>query len=104
MRRFITICCMFAIVGGLAFGVGTREGDTAQSEEAALEELRKGLTAMVRRQAQTKKEIVQETGRQQIEQFVRTWLLQSFTDAEEVQIEVVFANELDRARRISIAE
>ena len=59
---------------------------------------------MVRRQAQTKKEIVQETGRQQIEQFVRTWLLQSFTDAEEVQIEVVFANELDRARRISIAE
>ena len=45
MRRFITICCMFAIVGGLAFGVGMREGDTAQSEEAALEELVAIVTA-----------------------------------------------------------
>lgn len=39
MRKFITVCCMFALMGGLVFGIGTREDDAMQSKEAALEEL-----------------------------------------------------------------
>ena len=75
-----------------------------RDEDAALEELERGLTVMVRRQAQTKKPLVQETSRQQVEQFVRIWLIQTFSDADEVDIDVVFANELDRETRISIAD
>ena len=39
MKRFITICWLFALSGGLLFGAGTGEDKTAQSEAAALEEI-----------------------------------------------------------------
>lgn len=39
MKRFITICWLFALLGGLLFGAGTGEDKTAQSEAAALEEI-----------------------------------------------------------------
>ena len=39
MKRFITICWVFVLFGGLVFGGGTGEDKAAQSEEAVLEEL-----------------------------------------------------------------
>ena len=39
MKKFITICWLFALLGGLVFGGGTGENKAAQAEEAVLEEL-----------------------------------------------------------------
>jgi hypothetical protein len=42
--------------------------------------------------------LIRDTARQQIEEFVRGWLLQSFPDAENVRIEVIFSDESPLAR------
>ncbi len=39
MKKFITICWLFALLGGLLFGSGTGEDKAAQLEAAALEEI-----------------------------------------------------------------
>jgi len=39
MKRFIVICWVFALVGGLAFGAGTGEGTDVETEAAALQEI-----------------------------------------------------------------
>lgn len=70
-----------------------RQDSLLRDEQAALEELKKGLTRMSILRTRELKSLVRETGRRKVEDFVRNWLVQSFTDAEDLRIEVVFADE-----------
>lgn len=77
-----------------------REGSLLRDEDLAIEELKKGLTAMSFARAQEHVSLVRETGRRRTEEFVTNWLLQSFADGGDYSVEVYFAdeqNELDRA-------
>lgn len=67
-----------------------------RDEEAALDKLRTGLSRMARERADEHVELVREIGRRQVEDFVRTWLVQAFGDGGDYQIEVVFADEAGR--------
>jgi len=70
-----------------------RKDSLLRDEDAALEELKKGLTRMSILRTRELKLLVRETGRRKVEEFVRIWLAQSFTDAEDLRIEVIFADE-----------
>jgi hypothetical protein len=71
-----------------------RQGSVLRDEAAALEKLREGISAMAHRRAQENIHLVRELGRRKTEEFVATWLLDSFGEAERSRrIEVVFAGE-----------
>ncbi len=72
-----------------------REDSLLRDEDAALEELERGLTGLTRRQTQELEPLVRETARGKIENFVRTWLLQNYAGAESKTIEVRFADEVE---------
>lgn len=71
-----------------------KEGSLLRDEEEALADLKKGLTSMSHHRTRELEGLVRETARAKIERFVRTWLLQNFPDAEDVRIEVTFADEV----------
>lgn len=70
-----------------------RAGSILRDEEGAMAELKKGLTSQSHRRTQELEPLIKETGRDRVEDFVRTWLLQSFADAEGVRIDVEFTDE-----------
>jgi len=70
-----------------------RTGSLLRDEEAAMAELKRGLTSMSNLRTRELEPLVRETARDKIEDFVRTWLLQSFPDAVDVHIDVVFEGE-----------
>ena len=70
-----------------------REGSLLRDEELAIDKLKEGLTAMSFQRAQEHVSLVRETGRQQTEEFVATWLAQAFGDGGEYHVEVYFADE-----------
>ena len=72
-----------------------REDSILRDEEAAMTELKRGLTSMSHRRTQELEPMIRVAARDRIEDFVRTWLLQSFADTEGVHVEVVFADETD---------
>lgn len=69
------------------------EDSFLRDEDEALADLKKGLTSMTHQRTRELEESVRETARGRVEAFVRTWLLQNFSETEAVQIEVVFAGE-----------
>ena len=70
-----------------------QEGSLLRDEDAALADLKEGLTSMSHHRTRELEVQVRETARRKVEDFVRVWLLHTFTEAEDVQIEVVFADE-----------
>lgn len=70
-----------------------KEGSLLRDEEGALTDLKEGLTSMSIQRTRELEALVKETARAKIEAFVRTWLLQNFPEAEDVRIEVTFADE-----------
>lgn len=65
-----------------------------RDEEAAIEQLRRGITAMSVERARENVGLVRELGRRRTAEFVRTWLAGSFGDGEDYRVEVVFADEV----------
>lgn len=64
-----------------------------RDEEAALEALRAGLGGLVEERARRHVRDVRETGREQIADFVATWLVGAFTDGGDYRVELAFADE-----------
>ena len=64
-----------------------------RDEEEALENLRKGLSQLSKQRAQENVSLVRELGRKQTAEFIRTWLMASYDDADAYRIDVVFADE-----------
>jgi len=81
-----------------------REGSLLRDEEAALAELKRGLTSLAHRRTQELEPLIRATARDKIEDFVRTWLLQSFPDADGVRIVVSFADETARDAPILVLD
>lgn len=71
-----------------------REGSLLRDEEGAMEELKRALTSLTHQRTQQLVPLVRDTARLKIESFVRSWLLQNFSAAEETRIVVVFADEM----------
>ena len=74
------------------------EGSVLRDEEKALDNLRKGLSSLAKRRAAENVTLVRELGRKKTAEFIRTWLLANYADAESYRIEVVFADELGASR------
>ncbi len=72
-----------------------RQDSLLRDEDAVLEALRIGLTEMSIRRARDHIADVRELGRLQTEKFVSNWLVQSFTDGSEYEVEVFFADEAE---------
>ena len=64
-----------------------------RDEEEALENLRRGLSQLSKQRAAQNVSLVRELGRKQTAEFIRTWLMSSYDDADGYRIEVVFADE-----------
>jgi hypothetical protein len=81
-----------------------RQGSVFRDEEAALESLRAGISAMAHRRAQENVPLVREIGRRRTEDFVAGWLLHGFDqEAGDYRIEVVFAGEESLPRPVEPA-
>lgn len=81
-------------VSELQFAV--REGSVLRDEAAATERLRRGITWMALRQAHANIPLVRDKGREQVAEFVRTWLARSFADGDDFAVHVTFRDELPR--------
>lgn len=75
-----------------------REGSLLRDEEAALVELKRGLTSATARRKQELVPLVRDTAAARIEEFVRGWILHSYPESEDVRIEITFRNEVDGKR------
>ena len=75
-----------------------RQDSLLRDSDEALEELKSGLTRLARHRAEDNVDLVRDTGRQRVEDFVRTWLLRDHEDAAQLRIEVRFADEDQRLR------
>jgi thymidine kinase len=64
-----------------------------RDEEEALENLRKGLSQLSKQRARENVTLVRELGRKQTAEFIRTWLMASYDDADAYRIDVIFADE-----------
>ena len=69
-----------------------RTGSLFRDEDAAIESLQKGLTAMAHQKAQENVDLVREVGRVKTAQFIESWLLSTWSD-HDWQVRVVFADE-----------
>jgi hypothetical protein len=76
-----------------ALAYAVREGSLLRDEALAQERLRLGLTELARRRARQNVALVRDTARQEVQRFVETWLVRSFTDAKDYRVRVVFADE-----------
>ncbi|MFQ5349906.1 MAG: hypothetical protein ACE5EG_05625, partial [Thermoanaerobaculia bacterium] len=70
-----------------------RASSLLRDEEAALEQLKQGLSVMSERRAEDNIVLVREVGRSKVREFVERWLAGSFGDAEEYRVVVRFADE-----------
>ncbi|MEM7481770.1 MAG: hypothetical protein AAF481_11400 [Acidobacteriota bacterium] len=84
-----------------------RESSLLRDEQPALDELKNRFAELAERRARDHLPLVRETARMEVEAFVRTWLLHSFSDGADVAVVVRFADEdrprspvLDRLREI----
>lgn len=70
-----------------------RAASLLRDEDAALVQLKRGLTVMAQRRAVDHVELVRELGRTKVREFVERWLAGSFGDGESYRVEVSFADE-----------
>jgi len=75
-----------------------RRDSLLRDEDASLEMLKRALTEMSRQRAAQHVPRVREIGRQKTEQFVTNWLLQTFDDGGEYDVQVRFADESNAVR------
>ena len=69
-------------------------GSLLRDEQVVAAQLRREMTGRATMQAKANLPLVRETGRRQVEQFVRNWLLQTFPqDATGYDVEVYFRDE-----------
>jgi hypothetical protein len=71
-----------------------KNGSFLRDEEIALRNLDRGLTEMSKRRARENVGLVRELGRKKTAEFIRTWLLSQYEDADDYRIDVVFRDEL----------
>ena len=64
-----------------------------RSEDAAIEQLERELTSQLHLRSRDLVPVVRETARTKVEGFVRSWLLQNFTETDSVRVEVLFEDE-----------
>jgi hypothetical protein len=69
------------------------QGSLLRDEAEVQAQLRREITGRTAIQATANLPLVRETARQQVARFVKEWLLRSYPDAEEYQVEVFFADE-----------
>jgi hypothetical protein len=69
------------------------EGSLLRDEQLVLAQLRREITGRTAIQAAANVPLVRETARAQVNRFVRNWLLRSYPDADQYQVEVFFAAE-----------
>lgn len=72
-----------------------KSGSMLRDERLALENLKRGLSDLSKRRAQENVALVRELGRKKTEDFVRTWLLSRYDDADSYRVQVVFADETE---------
>ena len=70
-----------------------RASSLLRDEEAALDQLKQGLTVMSEQRAREHIVLVREVGRAKVKEFVERWLAGSFGDAEDYRVVVRFADE-----------
>ena len=70
-----------------------RASSLLRDEEAALEQLKDGLSVMSEQRARDHIALVREVGRTKVGEFVERWLAGSFGDAERYRVVVRFADE-----------
>ncbi len=70
-----------------------RASSLLRDEEAALEQLKEGLSVMSEQRARGHIVLVREVGRTKVREFVERWLAGSFGDAERYRVVVRFADE-----------
>ncbi len=70
-----------------------RASSLLRDEEAALEQLKQGLSVMSERRAKAHIALVREVGRSKVREFVEQWLAGSFGDADDYRVVVRFADE-----------
>ncbi len=70
-----------------------RASSLLRDEEAALEQLKQGLTVMSKQRAAAHVVLVREVGRTKVREFVERWLAGNFGDGESYRVVVRFADE-----------
>lgn len=70
-----------------------KQDSLVRDSDAALEALRRLLTDLARRRAEDNVDLVRDTGRRQLEEFVRAWLVRDYEESKRLRIEVRFADE-----------
>lgn len=70
-----------------------REESLLRNEDEAIQNLQRGLTRLARGRAAENVKLVREISRKQTEEFVRTWLVSQYRDADAYRILVEFADE-----------
>ena len=70
-----------------------KQDSLVRDSDAALEALRRLLTDLARRRATENIDLVRDTGRRQVEEFVRAWLVHDYEESRRLRIEVRFADE-----------
>ena len=72
-----------------------KQDSLVRDSDAALEALRRHLTDLTRQRATDKIDLVRDTGRRQVEEFVRAWLVNDYEESKRLRIEVRFADEAE---------
>jgi len=70
-----------------------KQKSLVRDSDAALAALRHLLTDLARQRATEKIELVRDTGRRQVEAFVRAWLAHDYEESKRLRIDVRFADE-----------
>ncbi len=70
-----------------------KQDSLVRDSDAALAALRRLLTDLARRRAADNIDLVRDTGRRQVEEFVRAWLVRDYEESRRLRIEVRFADE-----------
>ena len=70
-----------------------KQDSLVRDSDAALEALRRHLTDLARQRATDNIDLVRDTGRRQVEEFVRAWLAHDYEESKRLRIDVRFADE-----------
>ncbi len=73
-----------------------------RNSSAALDGLKKSISSMVHQKAVSNRNLVRETGRKQVEEFVHNWLSQTFQDGKNYPVKVRFRNELPAGQKTNL--
>lgn len=71
-----------------------KRGSVLRNEEQARENLKKSLTSLAHLRAREHVQLVRETGRRQVTEFVETWLAKNFSDGAKHPVKVFFPGEV----------